>query len=279
MNLFGQARRLPEMLATDPCQTCGVNDRRQRLLAARLYLVCDARPDEFLQAALRGGVDLVQLRLKESSDEEILTAAERFKRACEAHGALFILNDRPELAAAADADGVHLGQDDMPVQEARAIVGSERLIGLSTHTPRQITEARHMGRSGARGVDYIGVGPVHATPTKPGPARRGARTRPLRRGQGECSVLRHRRNRHRQRPVGKGRRRAAHCRRAGADGGRRSGACGAGAPCRGRGRGAPWRSVAASAAGARAPRRRAGGARRTAHTRFGSAAAEPLGGP
>ncbi len=160
MILFGQAQRLPEMLAMDPCQTCGVNDRRQRLSAARLYLVCDARPDQFLHAALQGGVDLVQLRLKEHSDQEILATAQRFKRACEAHGALFILNDRPELAAAADADGVHLGQDDTPVRDARAIVGCERLIGLSTHSQRQITEAR--------GVEYIGVGPVHRTPTKPG---------------------------------------------------------------------------------------------------------------
>ncbi len=148
------------MLAMDPCQTCGVNHRQQQLSAAHLYLVCDARPDEFLQAALRGGADVVQLRLKESSDEEILAAARRFKQACQAHGALFILNDRPELAARADADGVHLGQDDMPVPDARLIVGSERLIGLSTHTPQQVVAARD--------VDYIGVGPVHSTPTKPG---------------------------------------------------------------------------------------------------------------
>lgn len=160
MILFGQAQRLPEMLAMDPCQTCGVNYRRHRLSAARVYLVCDARPDEFLHAALRGGVDVVQLRLKQGSDEEVLTAAERVKRACDAHDALFVLNDRPELVAAADADGVHLGQDDTPVEDARVMVGPERLIGLSTHTPRQIAEAR--------GVDYIGVGPVHATPTKPG---------------------------------------------------------------------------------------------------------------
>lgn len=148
------------MLAMDPCQTCSVNHRQQRLSATRLYLVCDARPDGFLHAALRGGVDVVQLRLKESPDEEILTAAQRFKRACEAHGALFILNDRPELAAAADADGVHLGQDDVAVPDARAMVGSERLIGLSTHTAEQVV--------GVRAVDYIGVGPIHATPTKPG---------------------------------------------------------------------------------------------------------------
>ncbi len=162
MILFGQARRLALMLAMDACQTCGVDARRQRLSAAHLYLVCDALHDEFLDACLRGGVDIVQLRMKDGSDAEIVAVAERFKRACDEHGALFILNDRPELAAAAGADGVHLGQDDMSVPEARAIVGTERLIGLSTHTPDQV--------DAARGVDYIGVGPVHSTPTKPGRA-------------------------------------------------------------------------------------------------------------
>ncbi len=153
------------MLAMVPCQTCGVDDRRQRLSAAHLYLVCDARSDEFLHAALRGGVDIVQLRCKQSSDEQILAAAARFRRVSSQHGALFILNDRPELVIAAEADGVHLGQDDAPVAEARGLVGSERLIGLSTHTPRQLDEAR--------GVDYVGVGPVYPTPTKPGRAAVG----------------------------------------------------------------------------------------------------------
>lgn len=148
------------MLATAACQTCGVSERRQRLSDARLYLVCDARPDAFLHAALRGGVDIVQLRLKRGPDPEILGAAERFRRACEEHGALFILNDRADLVQAAGADGVHVGQDDLAVADARAILGPDRLVGLSTHTTEQI--------DGADGADYIGVGPVHATPTKPG---------------------------------------------------------------------------------------------------------------
>jgi len=139
-----------------------VDERRQRLLQARLYLVCDSRPDEFLHAALRGGVDIVQLRMKEAADEEIISSARRFASACAGHGALFILNDRPELVAEAGADGVHLGQDDAPVPEARAIVGEDRLIGLSTHTFEQVQAAN------VAGVDYIGVGPVHTTPTKPG---------------------------------------------------------------------------------------------------------------
>jgi thiamine-phosphate pyrophosphorylase len=141
-----------------------VYDRRQRLSEARLYLVCDARPDAFLHAALRGGVDIVQLRVKHGSDGEILAAAARFKRVCAEHGALFVLNDRPELAVEADADGVHLGQSDAPVARAREIVGRERLVGLSTHTPRQVLSAG----TEASGADYVGVGPVHETPTKPG---------------------------------------------------------------------------------------------------------------
>ena len=134
--------------------------RRQRLQTARLYLVCDDRPDEFLYAALRGGVDIVQLRIKDGDDEAIVGAARRFAAACERHDALFILNDRPDLVHSAGADGVHVGQDDMPVARRARSSATSALIGLSTHTPEQI--------DGAQGVDYIGVGPVHETPTKPG---------------------------------------------------------------------------------------------------------------
>jgi thiamine-phosphate pyrophosphorylase len=132
----------------------------ERLQTARLYLVCDEQSDEFLTAALRGGVDIVQLRMKAASDAEILRAAARFRDLCRAEDALFILNDRVDLVAAADADGVHVGQDDTPVAAAREVVGPSRLVGLSTHSPDQV--------DAASGVDYIGVGPVHATPTKPG---------------------------------------------------------------------------------------------------------------
>jgi thiamine-phosphate pyrophosphorylase len=136
--------------------------RRDRLQQACLYLVCDAREDAFLHAALTGGVDLVQLRMKSATDDQILAAATRYRAICDEHGALLILNDRPDLAAAANADGVHVGQDDVAISAAREAVGTERILGLSTHTPGQIEEA------GTRDVDYIGVGPVHATPTKPG---------------------------------------------------------------------------------------------------------------
>src|SRR5579884_3333287 len=113
-------------------------DRRQRLSDARVYLVCDRRPRAFLEAALRGGADVVQLRDKHASEDELLEAARDFRAAADAHGALFILNDRPDLVEAAGADGVHVGQDDTPVAEARAVVGPDRVIGLSTHTPAQV---------------------------------------------------------------------------------------------------------------------------------------------
>jgi thiamine-phosphate pyrophosphorylase len=139
-----------------------VGDRRNRLASARLYLVCDAQPDDFLSAVLGAGVDMIQLRMKDTADDAIVEAGRRFARAAAEHGALFILNDRPDLVEAAGADGAHVGQDDVPVHEARAIVGPERLIGLSTHSPGQVESAADLP------ADYIGVGPVHATPTKPG---------------------------------------------------------------------------------------------------------------
>ncbi|MGO9822828.1 MAG: thiamine phosphate synthase [Solirubrobacteraceae bacterium] len=139
-----------------------MDDRRDQLEEALLYLVCDGRSDDFLEAALRGGVDIVQLRLKDADDELVLATANRYRRLCNAAGALLIVNDRPDLAVAGDADGVHVGQDDVAVEQARAVVGPERLVGLSTHSLDQVRAVA--------GVDYIGVGPVHATPTKPGRA-------------------------------------------------------------------------------------------------------------
>ena len=155
-----------------PCQTWSVErpsertardkrNRASRLRSARLYPVCGGQEDRFLEAALRGGVDIVQLRLKQASDREIISTSRRFAKVCAAHGALFILNDRADLVAEAAADGVHVGQDDVPVGHARALVGPQRLIGLSTHSEAQIDAA-------GEGPDYIGVGPVYETPTKPG---------------------------------------------------------------------------------------------------------------
>ena len=137
-------------------------DVRDALHAARLYLVCGEQTDAFLRHALRGGVDLVQLRLKDASDNTIVTTARRHGEITRAHGVPLILNDRPDLVNDAGADGVHVGQDDTPVAQARALVGPDRIVGLSTHSPAQIDAAAE------EEVDYIGVGPVHATPTKPG---------------------------------------------------------------------------------------------------------------
>ena len=136
---------------------------RERVADARLYLVCDARPRAFLDAALRGGADLIQLRDKTRSDEGLIEAAKAFRAAADAHGALFILNDRPDLVEACAADGVHVGQDDGSPASARAAVGPERIVGRSTHAPAQADAA-----DADPDVDYMAVGPVHATPTKPG---------------------------------------------------------------------------------------------------------------
>jgi thiamine-phosphate pyrophosphorylase len=140
----------------------GLADARERLRRARLYLVVEAAAEHVLRAALRGGVDMVQLRDKREDDDAILAAAARFRSVCDEHGALFWLNDRPDLALAAGADGVHVGQDDLPVAEVRDQVGDSLLIGLSTHSPAQFDAAL---RSEA---DQLSVGPVWETPTKEG---------------------------------------------------------------------------------------------------------------
>jgi thiamine-phosphate pyrophosphorylase len=98
--------------------------------------------------------------MKVATDDEIVETARRWREICSRHDALLILNDRPDLVPDARADGVHVGQDDASVTSARETVGAERLVGLSTHSPDQI--------DAAGGADYIGVGPVHETPTKPG---------------------------------------------------------------------------------------------------------------
>ena len=130
---------------------------------ARLYFVVEASAsDRLLSEALAGGCDLLQLRDHEASDDELLAAAERFRDACDEYGALFVVNDRPEIALQAGADGVHVGQDDLPVDAVRRLVGPDVFIGLSTHSPEQFDAAL------ATDADYLSVGPVWATPTKEG---------------------------------------------------------------------------------------------------------------
>jgi thiamine-phosphate pyrophosphorylase len=137
-------------------------ERRARLARSRLYLVLEARPrggdpSQLLDAALRGGVDVVQLRDKALSDDDLVRAAEPFRRLCDVHRALFVLNDRPDLVERAQADGVHVGQDDAALADARRAVGPERIVGLSA------TRASELHGD----ADYVGVGAIFGTPTKP----------------------------------------------------------------------------------------------------------------
>ena len=141
--------------------------RRERLRTARLYFCCDARPhgedpEPLLRAALRGGVDIVQLREKALPRREIERSALTFRRLCDTHSALFVVNDDPDLARACDADGVHVGQEDTPAAEARAALGPDAIIGLSSHSQKQMTA------SAEQPVDYISAGPIWETPTKEG---------------------------------------------------------------------------------------------------------------
>lgn len=151
--------------------------RRRRLADAVLY-VCEGRREAqgdlaaWLEAVLVGGADIVQLRDKDAGPEELRDAAATFRSAAHRHGALFVLNDDPALAAEVDADGVHVGQEDASPARARRLVGRERLVGRSTHTTGQIDRALR------EDTDYFSVGPVHPTPTKEG--RPGVGLGPLR---------------------------------------------------------------------------------------------------
>ncbi|WP_435133204.1 thiamine phosphate synthase [Actinacidiphila sp. bgisy144] len=139
-----------------------------RLAAARLYLCTDARTGRgdlaaFADAALRGGVDIIQLRDKGIEARQELAALEILRDACRRHGKLLAVNDRADIAHAARADILHLGQDDLPVPAARAILGPDVLIGRSCHTAAEVDAAAVQP-----GVDYFCTGPVWPTPTKPG---------------------------------------------------------------------------------------------------------------
>lgn len=141
--------------------------RQARLSDARLYVVTDARRDHgdleaFLTACVAGSADILQLRDKTADEAQLRSASEVFRRVCDAAGALFVLNDLPGLAADVGADGVHVGQEDVHPDHARRVVGPDLLVGRSTHTPEQLNTAAD------EDVDYVAVGPIHATPTKAG---------------------------------------------------------------------------------------------------------------
>jgi thiamine-phosphate pyrophosphorylase len=140
--------------------------RRERLSRARLYLVTDARSARddlkaFLEDVLAAGVDIVQLREKHAEAGDLVRWSSVFRAVADRHDALFVLNDRPDVALAVGADGVHVGQNDLPPSVVRSLVGPDLLIGLSTHAVIEYDDA-------SADADYLCVGPVYATPTKPG---------------------------------------------------------------------------------------------------------------
>ncbi len=177
-------RAIEEFLKTaDTVAAAKIESLRYRFYDLERRIVLTLRPDHGLQSlrlyvlitesackhpwlqtaelALEGGADCLQLREKNLTDAELLARATQLTQLCRRHGKLCIINDRPDIAIASDAGGVHLGQDDMPLPEARKIMGNRKIIGLSTHN---ISQAR---RAVTGGADYIGVGPIFKSATKP----------------------------------------------------------------------------------------------------------------
>jgi thiamine-phosphate pyrophosphorylase len=142
---------------------------RDRLNQAQLYLVTSPhdRLVAVVEAAIAGGVQIVQYRDKEAENGERFARAQALRECCRRHGVLFLVNDHVDLALAVDADGVHLGQKDLPIAVARQLLGAQKIIGRSTTNPEELAKAL------AEGADYVGVGPIYATPTKPGRAPAG----------------------------------------------------------------------------------------------------------
>ena len=142
------------------------NYRHQQLYNAPLYLVTSPEPEIYkvVEAALKGGLTLVQYRDKNGKDSDRINIADKLCQLCHRYNALFIVNDRVDIALAVDADGVHLGQNDAPVAFAKEILGEQKIVGLST------TNKQELNKAIAQQADYIGVGPFYETPTKPGKA-------------------------------------------------------------------------------------------------------------
>lgn len=146
-----------------------LNPRLEHLRQIPLYLVTSPHDNliQIVEAALEGGLELVQYRDKTNDDQTRLEIGRQLRKLCDRHRALLIVNDRVDIALGVEADGVHLGQTDLSMALARRILGPHRLIGRSTTNPTELHRAI------AEGADYIGVGPVYATPTKPGKAPAG----------------------------------------------------------------------------------------------------------
>ncbi len=146
------------------------SSRRERLAAARLYLLATTAHArlplvEAVAAACRGGVSVVQVRDKHLADDEFLAVARDLRAVTREAGALLLVNDRVHLAAECGADGAHVGPGDLPPQEARAALGAEAILGVTTH---DLEQAR---RAAAGTADYVGIGPVYPTATKGTPVR------------------------------------------------------------------------------------------------------------
>lgn len=141
--------------------------KRRLLQSVLLYVIADSTPEvmpieKFIGEAIDGGAGMIQLREKRLGDGALLDAARRCAKLCRSRGIPFIVNDRVDIALASEADGVHVGQDDLSVETVRQLLGERAIVGLSTHSPEQIDRAAHTS------ADYIGVGPIHQTPTKEG---------------------------------------------------------------------------------------------------------------
>jgi thiamine-phosphate pyrophosphorylase len=142
------------------------NYRRLDFSDVRLYAVTPEPTDaqgllEKIDALLAGGVDVIQLRSRTLKDRALVALGKQIKEKCSKAGALFIVNNRPEIALATDADGLHLGHEDLPIAFAREMLGHRKIIGLSTHSLPEAIDAQK------KGADYVSCGPVWATPTKP----------------------------------------------------------------------------------------------------------------
>ncbi|MEO0539586.1 MAG: thiamine phosphate synthase [Cyanobacteria bacterium P01_A01_bin.105] len=167
-HLAADCKQLRYQLYTLESQVLGY-PLRQQLHRAQTYLV--TAPHEALlgvvEAALKGGIEIVQHREKTADDETRLQVARQLRALCHRYGALFIVNDRVDIALAANADGVHLGQQDVPMAVARTVLGPHKIVGRSTTNPDELARAL------AENADYVGVGPFFETPTKPGKAASG----------------------------------------------------------------------------------------------------------
>lgn len=140
------------------------NSPARRIDQCSLYLCTGLRSDlsSFVSSCIDGGVDIVQLREKSAPDKEILAGATILVELCRSLGIPFIINDRPDICLLVDADGVHVGQDDLPPNKVRELIGPDKILGLSTHSVVELEQ------SGNEDVNYISVGPITQTPTKPG---------------------------------------------------------------------------------------------------------------